>query len=127
VGISIVFEMFSQFPISGRWGCPTPKAPGEEVSGNVKFTIYALLVPKMHHMKFENNWSSGYQEVKNLQMLTDTIHHVWPRPGDKTSTPRIMKLTILVKAFLLYITMHLVFLTYMLFQRRRFFFTIGQI
>jgi hypothetical protein len=26
----------------------------------------------MYHTKFENNWSSGYQEeVKNVQMLTD--------------------------------------------------------
>jgi hypothetical protein len=36
----------------------------------MKFTVYALLVPKMHHIKFEKNWSSGYQEVKNVQMLT---------------------------------------------------------
>jgi hypothetical protein len=28
----------------------------------------------MHHIKFEKNWSSGYQEeVKNVQMLTDYI------------------------------------------------------
>jgi hypothetical protein len=74
---------------------------------------YALLVPKMHHITFEKNWSSGYQGVKNVHMLTDTIYHVWPRPRGKTSTPRMMKFTILVKAFLVYITMHLVFLTYM--------------
>jgi hypothetical protein len=67
----------------------------------------------MHHFKFEKNWSSGYQEVKNVQMLTDTINYVWPRPGGKTSTLRIMKFTIWVEAFLLYIAMHLVFLTYM--------------
>jgi hypothetical protein len=37
--------------------------------GNLKFTIYAPLVPKIHHIKFENNWSIGYQEeVKNNQM-----------------------------------------------------------
>jgi hypothetical protein len=36
-----------------------------------------------------------------------------PALGGKTSTPRIMKFTISVMAFLLYITMHLVFLTYM--------------
>jgi hypothetical protein len=82
-------------------------------AGNLKFTIYILLVPKMYHIKFEKNWSSGYQGVKNVHMLTDTIYHVWPRPGGKPSTPRIMKFTTLVKAFLLYITMHLVFLTYM--------------
>ena len=86
----------------------------------IKFTIYAFLVPKMHHMKFEKNWSSGYQEVKNVQMLTDTIHNVWPGTGGKTSTPRIKKFTILVDAFLLYITMHLVFLKYIQFKRRFF-------
>jgi hypothetical protein len=80
-------------------GLPHPKGP--RGSGNLKFTISALLVPKMHHIKFEKNWSSGYQEVKNVQMLTDTIHHVWPRPGGKTSTPTIMKFTISVMAFLL--------------------------
>jgi hypothetical protein len=68
----------------------------------------------MHHIKFEKNWSSGYQEeVKNVQMGTDTTHQVWLRPGGKTSTPRIMKFTISVEVFLLYITMHLVFLTNM--------------
>jgi hypothetical protein len=68
----------------------------------------------MHHNKFEKNWSSGYQEeVKNVQMLTDTTHYVWPRPGGKTATQRIMKFTTLVEVFLLYITMHLVFLTFM--------------
>jgi hypothetical protein len=36
-----------------------------------------------------------------------------PALGAKISTPRIMKFTILIKAFLLYITMPLVFLTYM--------------
>ena len=83
-------------------------------SGNLKFTIYAPFVPKMHQIKFEKNWSSGYQEeVKNVQMFTDTIHHVWPHPGGKTSTPRIMKFTIVVGTFLFYITMHLVFLTNM--------------
>jgi hypothetical protein len=92
-------------------GLPHPKGP--RGSENLKFTIYALLVPKMYHIKFEKNWSSGYQEVENLQMLTYTIHYVWPRPGGKTSTPRIMKFTSFVKVFLVYITMHLVFLTYM--------------
>jgi hypothetical protein len=81
----------------------------------------------MHHIKFEKNWISGYEEgVKNVQMWTDTTYHVWARHGGKTSTPRMMKFTILVDTFLLYITMHLVFLTYMQFQRRRFFLTIGQ-
>jgi hypothetical protein len=111
VGISTVFEIFSQFPISGGVGLPHPKCP--RGSGNPKFTIYTFLVPKMHHIKFEKNWSSGYQGVKNVRMLTDTIYHVWPHPGGKTSTPMIMKFTILVKTFLVYITMHLVFLTYM--------------
>jgi hypothetical protein len=57
-------------------GLPHIKGPRE--SGNLKFTIYALVVPKMHHIKFEKNWSSGYQVVKNMQMLIDTLHHVWP-------------------------------------------------
>jgi hypothetical protein len=43
-----------------------------------------------------------------------------PVLGAKPFTPRIMKFTILVKALLLYITMHLVFLAYMYFQRRFF-------
>jgi hypothetical protein len=88
-----------------------PKGPWG--SGNLKLKIYALLVPKMHHIEFEKNWSSSYQEVKSVQMLTDITHQVWPHPGGKTSTPRIMKFTILENAILLYITMHLVFLTYM--------------
>jgi hypothetical protein len=52
---------------------------------------------------------------KKLEMFkcADTTHHVWPRPGGETSTPRIMKFTISVEVFLLYITMHLVFLKYM--------------
>jgi hypothetical protein len=41
-------------------------------------------------------------------MCTDTTHHVWPRPGGKTSTPRIMKFTISVEVFLLYTAMQLV-------------------
>jgi hypothetical protein len=65
----------------------------------------------MQHIKFEKNWGSGYhEEVKNVQMLT---HHifitVWPRPAGKTVTPRILHFTILIQAFLLYITMHSVF------------------
>ena len=55
-----------------------PRHKGPRGAGNPKFTIYAPLVPKMHHIKFEKNWSSGYQEeVKNVQMLTD--HMKWPR------------------------------------------------
>jgi hypothetical protein len=42
-------------------------------------------------------------------LLIHTIYHVWPRPGGKTSTPRIMKFTIIVEAFRLYITMDFVF------------------
>jgi hypothetical protein len=86
---------------------------GPQGVGNLKFTIYVPLVPKIHHIKFEKNWSSGYrEEVKNVQMCTDTTHHVWPRPRGKTSTPRIMKFTISVEVFLLYIAMQLVFLKY---------------
>jgi hypothetical protein len=55
------------------------------------------LFPKMYHIEFEKNWSSGYQEeAKIVQISNVTIHHVWPHPGSKTSTPRILKLTILV-------------------------------
>jgi hypothetical protein len=61
---------------------PRPKGP--RGAGNLKFTIYVPLVPKMQHIKFEKNWSSGYQEeVKNVQMLTDTIYHVCPPLGEK--------------------------------------------
>jgi hypothetical protein len=87
---------------------PHPISP--RGAGNLKFTIYTPLVPKIHHIKFEKNWSSGYQEeVKNVQMLTDTIYHVCPPPGGKTATPKIIHFTILVEASLLYITMHSVF------------------
>ena len=90
---------------------PCPMGP--RGVGNLKFTIYIPLVPKTHHIKFEKNWRSGYQgEVKNVQMCIDTTHHVWPHPGGKTSTPRIMKFKILVEILLLYITMHLVFFFY---------------
>jgi hypothetical protein len=89
-----------------------PKGP--RVVGNLNFTIYVPLVPKMHYIKFEKNWSSGYQEgVKNVQMCTYTTHHVWPRPGGKISNLRILKFTISVEVFLLYITTPLVFLKYM--------------
>jgi hypothetical protein len=94
-------------------GVGLPYSEGARGSGNLKFTSYVLLVPNMHHIKFEENWSSGYQGVKNVHKLTDTIYHVCFRSVGKTSTPMIMKFTILVKAFLVYITMHLVFLTYM--------------
>jgi uncharacterized protein YqgV (UPF0045/DUF77 family) len=43
-------------------GLPHPKGP--RGSGNMKFTIYALLVPKMHHIKFEKNWSRVIKKVK---------------------------------------------------------------
>jgi hypothetical protein len=61
-----------------------PHPIGPRGAGNLKFTIYAPLVPKMHYIKFEKNWSSGYQEeFKNIQMLTDTIYHVFPPLGAK--------------------------------------------
>jgi hypothetical protein len=87
---------------------------GPRIVGNLKFSIYVPLVPKIHHIKFEKNWSSGYQEdVKNVQMCTDTTHHVWPRLV-QNSRLRIMKFTISVEVFLLYIAMqlHVVFLKY---------------
>jgi hypothetical protein len=41
----------------------------------------------MHYIKFEKNWSSGYQEeVKNVQMLTDTMYNVCPPLGAKPLT-----------------------------------------
>jgi hypothetical protein len=56
-------------------------------AGNLKFTIYVPLVPKMHHTILEKNWSIGYQEVKNVPMLTDIIYHVWPCLGGKNLYP----------------------------------------
>jgi hypothetical protein len=48
-----------------------PRPKGSRGAGNLKFTIYVPLVIKIHHIKFENNWSSGYQEeVKNVEMLS---------------------------------------------------------
>jgi hypothetical protein len=76
-------------------------------AGNLKFTIYAPLVPKIHYTKFEKNWSNGYQgEVKNVNR-----HYIscLPSPGGKTATPRIINFTVLVEAFLLYITMYSAF------------------
>ena len=110
--IQVVSEKKIFFKISLFWHF-LPRPQGPRGAGNPKFTIYPRLVPKMHHIKFEKNWSSGYQEVKNVQMWTDTTHHVWPRPGGKTSTLRIMKFTISEEVFLLYIAMRLVFLKYM--------------
>jgi hypothetical protein len=60
-----------------------PHPIGPRGVGNLKFVIYALLVPKMHHIKFEKNGSCGYQEVKNVQILTNTIYHVCPPLGAK--------------------------------------------
>jgi dolichyl-phosphate-mannose--protein O-mannosyl transferase len=45
-------------------------------------------------------------------LLIHTIYHVWPCPGSKTPTPRIMKFTTVEEAFLLYITMHLFFFSH---------------
>jgi hypothetical protein len=42
----------------------------------LKFTIYVPLIPQMLHIKFENNWSCGYQEVKNVQILTHSISYL---------------------------------------------------
>jgi hypothetical protein len=42
------------------------------------------------------------KKVKTVQILTDTIYHIWPRPGGKMSSLRIMKFTILVEDYLLY-------------------------
>jgi hypothetical protein len=103
--ISLKIDQFWHF-------LPLPMGP--RGVGNVKFTNYVPLAPKIYHIKFEKNSSSGYQkEVRNVQMCTDTTHHVWPCLGGKTSIPRIMEFRISVKVFLFYINMHLVFLKYM--------------
>jgi hypothetical protein len=54
-----------------NWSILTPFAPPQmpQRAGNLKFTIHVPLVPMMHHIKFEKNWISGYEEgVKNVQM-----------------------------------------------------------
>jgi hypothetical protein len=84
---------------------PCPKGPGGG-AGNLEFTIYVPLFPKMLHIKFENNWNSVYQEVKDVKILTDTIYYICPALWGKTATPRIINFTILVEAFLLYNTIH---------------------
>jgi hypothetical protein len=86
-----------------------PHPQGPRGTGNLKFTIYVPLVPKMHYTKFEKNWSSGYQEeVKNVQMLTHYLSCLAPPWGQKRY-PKDYNFTILVEVFLLYITMHSVF------------------
>ena len=98
-----------------------PHPQGPRGARDLKFTIYVPLVPKMLHTKFEKNWTSSYQEeVENVQLLTDIMYQIWPRPGARTPTPGITKFTILVEAFLLYITMHLVSLRHVRLSRRRF-------
>ena len=94
---------------------------GPRGARDLKFTIYVPLVLKMLHTKCDKNWTGGYQEeVKNVQLLTDIMYQIWPRPGARTPTPGITKFTILVEAFLLYITMHLVSLRHVRLSRRRF-------
>jgi hypothetical protein len=85
-----------------------PHPIGPWGAGNLKFTIYAPLVPKMHHIKFEKNWSSGYQKLKYSNVNRHYISCL-PSPGGKTATPRIINLTFMVEAFLLYVIMHSVF------------------
>ena len=98
-----------------------PRPQGPRGARDLKFTIHVPLVPKMLHTKFEKNWTSSYQEeVKNVQLLKDIMYQIWPRPGARTPTPGITKFTILVEAFLLYITMHLVSLRHVQLSRRRF-------
>jgi hypothetical protein len=87
---------------------PPHRPQGER---NLIFTIY---VPLSQRCIISNLKSIGYQkEVKNVQILTDTIYHVWPRPEGKTSTLGRMKFSTLVDTFLLYIARHLVFFIYM--------------
>ena len=46
------------------------------------------------------------------------MYQAWPRPGVRTPTPEITKFTIVVNAFLLEITMHLVSLRHVRLLRR---------
>jgi hypothetical protein len=80
--IHVVSEKKIFFKIGQMWHF-LPHPIGPRGAGNLKFTIYVPFVPKIHHTKFEKNWSSGYQEVKNVQMLIDTIYHVCPPLGAK--------------------------------------------
>ena len=50
--------------------------PGPRGARDLKFTIYVPLVLKMLHKKFEKNWTGGYQEVKNVQLLTDIMYQI---------------------------------------------------
>ena len=51
-----------------------PHPQGPRGARDLKFTIYVPLVPKILHAKFEKNWTGGYQEVKNVQLLTHFIN-----------------------------------------------------
>ena len=66
-----------------------PPLPGPRGARNLKFTIYVPFVPKMLHTKFEKNWTGGYQEVKNVQLLTDDARRRtkinWVNSGDLKS------------------------------------------
>jgi hypothetical protein len=46
--------------------------------------------PKEASYYLKKELGIGYQEVNHVPMLTDKIYQVWPCPGGKTSTPRIM-------------------------------------
>ena len=107
-------KIFENWSLLGSL-CPSPRG-----AWDLKFTIDVPVVPKMLHTKFEKNWTDAYQEVKNVQLLTDIMYQIWPRPGARTPTPGITKFTILVEAFLFYITMHLVSLGHVRLSRRRF-------
>jgi hypothetical protein len=67
--------------------CPASNAPWR--AGVLKFTILVPLVPKMHHTRFEKKWSSGYQEVTNVLLLTYFItDHFGPTQIPKRFTLR---------------------------------------
>jgi hypothetical protein len=50
-----------------------PQSKGPQGAGVLNFSIYVSHVLRMHHTKFEKNWSGSYQEVKNVQLLTHLI------------------------------------------------------
>jgi hypothetical protein len=45
----------------------------------------------MHYIKFEKNWSSGYQEVNNVQMLTDKLYIMFALPWGQNHYPKDYK------------------------------------
>ena len=76
------FKCFTHIHYVPSLALPLPQGP--RGARDLKCTIDVPLVPKMLHIKFEKNWISGYQEVKNVQLLThfiyDHFRHFGPTP-----------------------------------------------